>query len=479
MNRLLLACSCLLLGGAAGIYVAVPVIEGRAAPKTEVKIEAPRELTSFRDVVKKVLPAVVSIEVKAKPRKQPTLENEDDEPQHGFGSGFLVDPKGVILTNFHVVQGADQVEVRLTNGDKFVSKEIKTDPKSDLAIVRIAAKEDLPYLELGDSSAMEQGDRVLAFGAPFGLTGSVTAGIISAKGRSLNARGLHYEDFLQTDAAINPGNSGGPLVSLEGKVIGINSAIKTRTGGFQGVGLAIASNLAKDVMDKLLKDGVVHRGYLGIQMKELANRELAKRLGVEAEGGILVSQAFQKAPAAKGGLKDGDILMSLDGKTIRNGRQLQNTVASLPLGKPIEVKVIRDGKPKMLKVTIEEQPADYGNERVQLPKVPKPDKSAIALDNIGAMVMDVTSDLAEQIGLKNVKAGAIVVRVKRDSPAYDAGIFPGMVITRTDKQAVKSAADVRDALSKKALENGVVIRGISTATGTTFALVKATPDADK
>src|SRR5262249_33440041 len=161
----------------------VPFIEGRAAPKPEVKVETPRELTSFREVVKRVLPAVVSIEVKAKPRRQPTLENEDDEPQHGFGSGFLVDPKGVILTNFHVVQGSDQVEVHLHDGRKFISKDIKTDPKSDLAIVRITTKEDLPYLELGDSSAMEQGDRVLAVGAPFGLTGSVTAGIISAKGR--------------------------------------------------------------------------------------------------------------------------------------------------------------------------------------------------------------------------------------------------------------------------------------------------------
>jgi serine protease Do len=474
-----LACSCLLLGGAAGIYVAVPVIEGRAAPKAAPQAEVAKELTSYREVVKKVLPAVVSIEVKAKPRRQPTLEKEDDEPQQSFGSGFLVDPKGVILTNFHVVKGADQVEIQLTDGQKFVSKELRTDPKSDLAIVRIAVKKDLPYLELGDSSAMEQGDRVLAFGAPFGLTGSVTAGIISAKGRSLNARGLHYEDFLQTDAAINPGNSGGPLVSLEGKVIGINSAIKTRTGGFQGVGLAIASNLAKDVMDKLQKDGVVHRGYLGIQMKDLVNRDLARRLGVEGEGGILVSQAFEKTPAAKGGLKDGDILMSLDGKIIRNGKQLQNAVASLPLGKPIDVKVVRDGKPKMLKVTIEEQPADYGNERLSLPKVPKPDKSAVNLDGVGVQVMDLTANLAEQLGLKHVDAGVVVVRVKRDSPAADAGLFPGMVIIKTDKQAVRSAADLRTALTKKALQEGVVVRGVSAATGTTFALVKSAPDADK
>jgi serine protease Do len=474
-----MSASCLLLGGAIGIYVAEPLIEGRAAPKPAVKIESPKELTSFREVVKKVLPAVVSIEVKAKPRRQPTLENEDEDAPHGFGSGFLVDPKGVILTNNHVVQGVDQVEVQLTDGRKFTTKVIKTDAKSDLAIVRITAKEELPFLELGDSSAMEQGDRVLAFGAPFGLTGSVTAGIISAKGRALNSRGLHYEDFLQTDAAINPGNSGGPLVNLEGKVIGINSAIKTRTGGFQGVGLAIASNLAKDVMDKLLKDGVVHRGYLGIQIKELASRELAKRLGVEGEGGILVSQAFKDAPAAKGGLKDGDILLSLAGKPIQNGRQLQNAVASLPLGKPIDVKVVRDGQPKTLKVTIDEQPRDYGNERVSLTKVPKPDKSAVSLNNIGVEVMDLSADLAGQLGIKDAESGAIVVKVKRGSPAAEAGIFPGMIITKTDKKAVKSAADLRDIFTKKALQQGVVVRGVSPATGTTFALVKAAPDEDK
>src|SRR5262249_47621968 len=206
------------------------------------------------------------------------LDDDEPVPQEAFGSGFLVDPKGVILTNHHVVNGATEVDITLQDDRKFKSTDIHSDPRTDLAVIRIKAEAPLPYLELGDSSQMDQGDRVLAIGAPFGLTGSVTSGIVSAKGRSLSNGPGDRDDFLQTDAAINPGNSGGPLVNLEGKVVGINSAIKSRSGGFQGVGLAISSNLAKRISEKLLKDGVVRRGYLGVMMKDLTDKELAHRL---------------------------------------------------------------------------------------------------------------------------------------------------------------------------------------------------------
>src|SRR5438309_2148302 len=311
---LVVACV-LAVGVAAGRWAGVTPVLGQSAASPAV-----HEPTSFRDVVKKVLPAVVSVESKAKPeprrtgaqnnprrRVVPRLDDqqvpedfrrffeefqrrqEDEGPSEqflGFGSGFIVDPKGIVLTNNHVVDGATEVEVTLHDGRKFVSKDIKTDEKTDLAIVRLDTKgASLPYLELGDSSAMEIGDRVLAVGAPFGLTGTVTSGIISAKGRY--GLGLNkYEDFLQTDAAINPGNSGGPLVNLDGKVIGVNSAIKSRSGGFQGVGLAISSNMAKNVMEQLLKHGTVHRGFLGIQMQEL-DPDVASRLGVPSDKGVL------------------------------------------------------------------------------------------------------------------------------------------------------------------------------------------------
>ena len=284
MKRWSVAFVCLTAGALAGTYIAAPYLHGQNPAPNVPPI--PKELTSYRGIVERVLPAVVSIEARSKATKvrqslpkrnirpdgRPLPEEfrrqipeefrryfdekgqpfddtpEGPSPKLGFGSGFIVDPKGVILTNNHVVDGADQVTVELQDGRKFTSKDIKTDRKTDLAIVRIeiATASRCPFLELGDSEQMEIGDRVLAVGAPFGLTGSVTHGIISAKGRN----GLNmnmYEDFLQTDAAINPGNSGGPLVNLEGKVVGINSAIKSRSGGFQGVGLAIASNLAKNV----------------------------------------------------------------------------------------------------------------------------------------------------------------------------------------------------------------------------------------
>ena len=280
---------------------APPALPGPSQPRQIAPVAAQaasKELISYRDIVKQALPAVVSIETVARPvsggnaqmtlprplpphdpnlpeelRKrleeypQFPLEMPAPLPRRGFGSGFIVDPKGVVLTNYHVVAGATEAEVQLQDGRRFVARDIKGDPKTDLAIVRIDTKKPLPFLDLGDSDAMEIGDRVLAVGAPFGLRGTVTCGIISAKERNLQMN--MYEDFLQTDAAVNPGNSGGPLINMEGKVIGINSAIKSQTGGFQGVSLAISSNLAANVMDQLLKNGKVNRGYLGVQAQNL------------------------------------------------------------------------------------------------------------------------------------------------------------------------------------------------------------------
>jgi serine protease Do len=327
----------------------------QAEPKLVAPI--PRELTSYREIVKSVVPAVVSIEAKAKP-KRILRPREDAKPvEIGFGSGVIVEAKGVILTNFHVIEGAELVEVKLTDGRKFISKDMVGDPKTDLAIVRIQTDKPLPVLEIGDSDTMEVGDRVLAVGAPFGLAGSVTHGIISAKSRNLKLN--VYEDFLQTDAAINPGNSGGPLVNLEGKLIGINSAIKSRSGGFQGIGMAISSNLAKTVMQQLLKDGMVKRGYLGVQIRDVDD-EVAPKLNVKPNAGVLITRVFEATPGAKGGLKAGDIVTNIGGKAVLNGTELQRVVAALPLGKPVEVLLLRDGQAVTTKITIEEQPESYG-----------------------------------------------------------------------------------------------------------------------
>jgi serine protease Do len=493
MKRVPLMVCCLVAGAVLGTLLAGPFLKGDGPATAPV----PRDLTSYRDVVKKVLPAVVSIESRAKvikakqPRRRSQLDDqqvpeefrrffdgvpqgEDDSPapHGGFGSGFLVDPKGVILTNNHVVDGAEQVIVELRDGRKFVSKDIKTDPKTDLAIVRIEARGPLPFLELGDSSAMEIGDRVLAVGAPFGLTGTVTQGIISAKGRSLHMN--MYEDFLQTDAAINPGNSGGPLVNLEGKVIGINAAIKSRSGGFQGIGLAVASNMARNVMDQLLQNGVVRRGYLGVQIKDVIDPEVAGRLGLkEGENGVLVTRVFEKTPGARAGLKDGDVIQSLDGKPIKDGHELQTVVASLPLGKPVEVAVLRDGKPQKLSVTIEEQPRDYGTTRVPLRRAPETEADSVAVDKIGVEVSDLTPETAEQLGYPENTKGVLITKVDNDGLAAAGGLRRGMVIAKVDKKPVTSAKALKETLASASLDKGVLLQVQSPQGGTNYVLLKS------
>lgn len=489
MKRWLMASTCLLLGLLIGGLTSHSLLQGQAPPVAAL----PREMTSYRDVVKKVLPAVVSLESRAtavrpaQPRRRgPQDDQIPDEfrrffefgdgadggpaPRLGFGSGLIVDPKGIILTNNHVVDGADQVQVTMQDGRKFIARDIKTDPKTDLAIVRLDRVDGLPFLEFGDSEKMEIGDRVLAVGAPFGLTGTVTSGIISSKGRSLRMN--MYEDFLQTDAAINPGNSGGPLVNLEGKVIGINSAIKSRNGGFQGVGLAIASNLARNVMQMLIRDGEVQRGYLGVSIQDLIDRDVAAELGVEKDGGVLVRQVHAQAPGAKAGLKAGDVITELGGKQIRDGRELQTTVASMPLGKPVELRVVRDGKPKTLEVVIEKQPADFGNEPAPALRVPRRLPESTSIDKIGLDVADLNEDLAERLGFKG-STGALIVRVKPGSIADDAGLGAGMLVTRVQKQPVGSAAALKELIEKGSLEKGVLVQVESAQGGTSFVLLKA------
>ncbi|MFL5343097.1 MAG: S1C family serine protease, partial [Gemmataceae bacterium] len=283
-------------------------------------------------------------------------EQQAEDGNLGFGSGWIIDPKGAVLTNYHVVEGAEQLEVTLTDGRKFTTRDVLVDKKTDIAVIRIPATEALPFLEFGDSNVVEMGDRVLAFGAPFGLTGSVTSGIVSAKGRNLRLN--MYEDFLQTDAALNPGSSGGPLVSLDGRAIGITSAIKSRNGAFQGVGLAIAGNLARDISHRLLRDGAVRRGYLGVKIDEL-KPDAAARLGLRNTG-VVVTKIFANSPAAlRGGLKLGDVIATIDGKPVKNSLELQKVVEWLPVQTPVELAIYRDGNPIKITLQIAEQPDTF------------------------------------------------------------------------------------------------------------------------
>jgi serine protease Do len=496
MKRWPLPVVTLLLGLLIGSYFLGTYSHGQNNPPPPIAA-IPREVTSFRDLAKQVLPAVVSIEAKAKTVKtviknKPAPQLPDNipeefrrffeenrqfpdagaEPRLGFGSGFFIDPKGIVLTNFHVVDGAEQVMITLNDHRKFVSKEIKVDRRTDLAIVKLDLKgATVPYLELGDSEAMEIGDRVLAVGAPFGLTGSVTHGIISAKGRAGLQMNM-YEDFLQTDAAINPGNSGGPLVNLQGQAVGINAAIKSRSGGFQGVGLAVASNLAKQVVKALQTDGVVHRGYLGVQIREL-DPEVGERFGIPRDTGVVVAEVFDKTPAAKAGLQAGDIITGIGGKIVKDGRILQNIVASLPIGKASEFSIVRDGKSRKLSVTIEEQPTEFGTASVPAPRLPRSGQESVALDKIGVEIMDVNDELAENMGYRKGTLGVVITEIQPGSVSFEAGLRRGMLITKIDNQKVNNAQAARQALQTASLQRGILLQVQSPQGGTNFVLLRS------
>jgi serine protease Do len=486
MKRWPVALILLLIGGLAGGLLTSTGLRGQAPAPLDV----PKELTSYRDIVKRVLPAVVTVETrptasatkeKTTPRRRPRIEGfpglpdefrrffpdmdefespEDAPPQHSFGSGFIIDPKGIVLTNFHVVNGASRVKITLTDGREFTTTDIKGDQKNDLAIVRIKPTTPLPYLEMGDSEGMEIGDRVLAVGAPFELSGTVTQGIISAKGRSgLSASRSVYEDYLQTDAAINPGNSGGPLVNLAGQVVGINTAIKSRSGGFQGIGLAISSNVAKNIVDQLIREGVVHRGYLGIAVRPITE-DVAEQLGLKGQHGVEVTKVYEGSPADKAGIKDLDIITQVGGKSIRDARELQHLVGSLPLHKPTDLTLVRDGKSRIVPVTIEEQPKDFGlvSRTTEGRSKPGGEGENVTVDKIGLELADLTPEMAERLGYKDGTEGVVVTGVHQGSVASEANMIRGMRIVKVGKKAVTSAAAAREALNKGSLEKGILLQ---------------------
>lgn len=281
-----------------------------------------------------------------------------------------------------------------------------------------------------------------------------------------------YEDFLQTDAAINPGNSGGPLVNLRGEVIGVNSAIKSHSGGWQGIGLAIPSNMAREVTGQLLKDGTVHRGYLGVQIKDLSP-EVAARLGLDKQKGVLVARVFPASPAAKAGLKDGDVLTTLAGKPVESGHDLQSVVAGLPLNKPVTVAVLRDGERKELSVTVAEQPSDFGVAGELKQSGPETEKRPGQLDRLGVEVADLTPELAKQFGYKDNLKGVVVTQVQPDSPAAEAGLHRGQLLVKVDKKGVQDVSALREALTAATLDKGVLLQVRNAEGATDFVLLKA------
>lgn len=447
-------------------------IERGQAQAAEERLATAADLSAqFREVARALRPSVVSITSVRRPKGEarrprdfrPNLPpefrrffGEDDffdrffefpfpdqfEPQ-GLGSGVIVSQDGYILTNYHVVAGADEVKVHLSGKRELSAKIIGTDRPTDIAVLKVDAT-DLHPAKLGDSSSVQVGDWVLAIGSPFGLDQTVTAGIISALGRA-NLGITSYEDFLQTDAAINPGNSGGPLVNMRGEVVGINTAIASRSGGYQGVGFAIPSNIAKFVFESIVNKGGVNRGYLGAMIQDLTP-DLAESFGYRSTEGVLIGDVVADGPAAKAGLKPGDIITSFKGQKVKTASELRLAVASTAPGSKVKLEVVRNGKPMTLEV-----------------EIGKLDEQALAsapgrgevTDRLGLTVDAITPANAERYGLDRDQTGVVVTDVEPDSLAARVGIRPGDVIIAVDNNEIRSVADYRQATANADLRRGV------------------------
>lgn len=382
----------------------------------------------------------------------------------GLGSGVIIDPSGIVLTNNHVVDGG-KVSVRLHDGREFQVAEVKKDPRSDLAVLRLKGASNLPAARLGDSDSLEVGDWVLALGQPFGLEGTVTAGIISAKGRGIGIN--PRESFLQTDASINPGNSGGPLVNLDGEVVGINTAISSSNGANQGVGFAVPVNLAKWVADQLVKNGKVSRSYLGVVIQPVS-QELANKFGVKPNGGVVVAEVRSNSPADKAGLKPGDVITQFNGKPVTATTQLQGMVEEIPSGTTEPMTVIRDGKTMNVNVTYQAQPKNYG--LAQSESEGSGNEGATRMSKLGLEVENLSPQIAEKLGMKGAH-GVVVTGVESGSVAGMAGLTTGMVITEVNRKPVKNADDFRAAVTDQGLANGLLLL-VRTEQGSRFVILK-------
>jgi serine protease Do len=430
-------------------------------------------LPSFREVARRIRPAVVNLSVVKnvqagtmdpfmdqffgryfdQPQGNPQ-SNPQDNPdqsqwfkQRSLGSGVIVDAKeGYVLTNNHVVEGADAITVKLADGREMPGTVVGRDPKTDLAVVRIKDASGLTAAPFGDSDQVEVGDWVLAVGSPFGLEQTVSHGIISAKGRVIDDG--PYDDFLQTDAPINPGNSGGPLVDLDGAIIGINTAISSQSGGSEGVGFAIPSDLARQIYQELVSKGKVVRGWLGISIQDL-DPSLAARFGLAEDAqGVLVADVMDQGPAQAAGLRSGDVIQAFDGKPVESVRELQLKVASTPVGQTAELRVWRDSGSRLIRVRIGDMER-YADDDGQA------DDAAAATPRLGLQVRALSDDEAQRM---QGESGVVVTQVDGGSAADDAGIQPGDIIVELGRSEVSGPDQLGDLVRKLKAGDGVVVR---------------------
>lgn len=424
----------------------------RHASAQQAQLPSPADLSrTFINVAKQVKPAVVNIDVVEKAKRTalrlpeglqiPGLPFEGQpRRQRGTGSGVIISSDGYILTNNHVAAEAEQITVKLADGREFKAKRVGTDPDTDLAVIKIEAS-SLPVARLADSDALEQGEWVIALGSPFGLSQTMTAGIVSATGRDLGAGAGQFTNYIQTDASINPGNSGGPLVNMQGEVVGINTLIFSQTGTSAGIGFAIPSSLANKIYAQLVKSGKVTRGYLGVRL-QVVSPVLAKSVGLQGTDGALVSDfAKEDSPAAKAGLRSGDVIVEFDGKPVKTPKQLTEYVADSAVGKIAQLKYVRDGRLQTAAVSLGERPA--------LAEAAEPEEKGEDEEDsgkLGISTSNVTPELVRQLKLK-VTTGVVIQSVQPDSPAAEAGLLRGDVIHRVNRMPIAGRQDLVNAMA--------------------------------
>lgn len=359
--------------------------------------------------------------------------------QRGAGSGFIISKDGYIVTNNHVIEGAQKITVKLLDGRVFKGKVVGTDPFSDVALIKIEG-DNLPTLPLGNSDLIRVGEWVIAIGNPFGLTHTVTVGVISAKGRS--GIGItDIEDFIQTDAAINPGNSGGPLLNLKGEVIGVNTAIFTQSGGYMGIGFAIPINIVKAVVEQLKTKGKVERGWLGVVIQDLTPT-LSKELGIKAEEGVLITEVIPDSPAAKAGLKEKDVILKINGKPVKSASELRSQILILKPGTQVELEILRGSEKKIVRVTLEAPKKGFLTSKAEQQKLEE------LLQEYGFAISDITPQIARTFRLPPNARGVVITEVFPDTPAEFAGLRPGMLIDEVNGKPVKNSAEFFQALKE-------------------------------
>jgi serine protease Do len=455
-----------LFGGAVGALVFAAFTPSR----TESEIDG--LLPSFAPLAQQVMPAVVNINTTKNipartqrrqfPRGQDPFEQffgEDfwerfggrrgPSKQRSLGSGFVIDESGYIVTNRHVVEGADDIDVQFSSGKSYKAKLVGEDAKTDVALLKIKPDAKIPIVPLGDSDKLQVGDWVLAVGNPFGLSHTVTAGIVSARDRVIGAG--PYDDFIQTDASINPGNSGGPLFDQHGRVIGINTAIFSQSGGNIGIGFATPINLAKLVVDQLRTTGKVTRGWLGVSIQPLGP-DLRQALGLGDTEGALIADVIPKSPAEAGGLKRGDVVIAIEGKPITEPGQLSRTIATMSPGATAQLRVVRDGKERTVDIKVGKQPAEgeHGGAAAPEDELGQNDQEGhgVSAASLGLQLETLADAARRQLGYGREVVGALVTAVAEGSPADEAGMRPGDVILQVDRREVDSARAAAAALAK-------------------------------